>query len=285
MACGVAKFAQQLALRLSVPFDGVRSMGQYLYPLVNLKCAETSVYEPYPGNGLSCLQRYDLFLHDWRRYPGEHEEAWVKWAQKVYAADPSISAAVKSYRADVLTAWCPSLIQGTRPSGQLRVLIFGMGHKRQIDKLERLKKLLESTGYDYTVEVSTGVHEGSPWDQAWQETHTTLTTIFGHHFRLLGYLADDALVDAMRQCHLAALFFESGVRANNTTVWAALEAGMPLLTNLDHESPEELQHGVTVLDLFKTRSLLSQPLDTIAKAGKAAAQARSWPRLLSVLVA
>lgn len=277
MACGVAKFSHELAQRLGVPCESILD-AQRTCPLVSVKPSEIP-----EGICESPVGTYDLFLHDFA-YTLRNVR-WVAQARKVYAANATIWRDLQDIRQDVTLAWCPSLIQGKPSGGQLRVLMFGMGHKRQREKLEKLKRLLDATGYDYSVEVSTAIHEGSPWDQTWQATEQTLSGVFGHHLRLLGYLADDALAEALGTVHLAALFFEPGVRANNTTIWAALEAGVPVLTNLDADSPPELVHGQTVLDLSRTRALSNQPLDVIAQAGKEAAQARSWPRLLSVLVA
>lgn len=277
LTCGVAKFNHALAQRLGIPCESLLTADR-ICPLVSVKPSEIP-----EGLCEHPMGTYDLFLHDYR--DTERERRWVDRARKVYAANESIWLALRPLRPDVILAWCPSLIRGQAMTGRFRVLLFGMAHKRQMDKLKKLRKLLDHLGYDYTVEVSTGIHEGSPWDEAWQEAQADLSSLFGHHLRLLGYLADDALAERLTQVHLAALFFEKGVRANNTTVWAALDAGIPVLTNLDPESPQELVHRETVLDLGQTRSLLNQPLDRIAKAGQVAAQARSWPRLLSVLVA
>jgi hypothetical protein len=45
----------------------------------------------------------------------------------------------------------------------------------------------------------------------------------------LGYLADDALGSKeLRECTALRMFFDPAVRANNTTFWAAVEAGSRL---------------------------------------------------------
>lgn len=275
MTCGVAKFNHELASRLGIPCEAI-GMQPRACPLVSVKPSEVTEDVRFGPD-------YDLFLHDFE--PSARNVAWVVGAKALYAANELIALELEELRPDVRVAWCPSLVHRQRSAGQFRVVLFGMGHKRQVDKLKRLKKLLDATRYDYTVEVSTGIHEGSPWDRSWLETKDTLTALFGARLRLLGYLADDALVDVLSQSHLAALFYEGGVRANNTTLWAALEAGVPVITNLDAASPMELEHKRTVLDLYQTRSLTAQPLAQIAEKGKAVAQKYSWPRLLSVLVA
>lgn len=280
MTCGVARFNTQLAERLGVPCEAIAGEDR-AYPLISIKPSEIpSAAWLWPHRSMD----YDLFLHDFT--PTERHVTWAHFARKVYAANELIALQVQAcVSRSVTVAWCPSLVQGQPRRGNFRVVMFGMGHKRQPDTLKKLKRLLDATHLDYTVDVSTGIHEGSPWDRAWQETESLLRGVFGGRLRLLGYLADDALVDVLHGADLAALFYEDGVRANNTTIWAALEAGVPVMTNLDAASPLELNHRETVLDINQTRTLANQPLGRIAEAGKQAAQGRAWPRLLSVLVA
>lgn len=279
MTCGVARFNQQLAARLDVPCEAIYAE-RGRTPLVSIKPSEITT-EGYLWPYQDMV--YDLFLHDFE--PTPRNVTWASHARRVFAANELIAMEVKTYvYRDPVLAWCPSLLQGTARRGSFRVVLFGMAHKRQEPLLLRLKGLLDRTGWDYSVEVSTGIHEGSPWDRTWAETRDTLSSLFGPRLHLLGYLADDALVAVLKESDLAALFYEEGVRANNTTLWAALEAGIPVLTNLDAASPMELVHGETVLDLYQTRSLLHQPLDVIGDAGARACHGRSWPRLLSVLL-
>jgi hypothetical protein len=61
--------------------------------------------------------------------------------------------------------------------------------------------------------------------------------IFGDKLRVLGYLGDDALAKELREVDAVAAFFVPALRANNTSAWAALEAGKPLYTNTDEYSP------------------------------------------------
>ena len=279
MTCGVARFNHQLAARLDIPCEAIYAE-RGRTPLVSIKPSEIGA-EGYlwPYQDIT----YDLFLHSFE--PTPRTVTWTSHARRVYAANDLIAQDIQTYvYRDPIVAWCPSLVQGAKVHGAFRVLMFGMAHKRQVPLLQRLKALLERSHLDYTVEVSTGIHEGSPWDRSWQETRDTLAGVFGPRLRLLGYLADDALVSAMGQAHLAALFYEDGVRANNTTLWAAMDSGLPVMTNLDAASPLELEHGATVLDLQHTRSITSYNLGAIAQQGQQAARARSWPRLLSVLL-
>jgi hypothetical protein len=50
-------------------------------------------------------------------------------------------------------------------------------------------------------------------------------------------------------CTYLAAFFEKGLRANNTTVNAAMECGCAVITNLDAHSPAGLAHMKNVIDI------------------------------------
>ena len=50
-------------------------------------------------------------------------------------------------------------------------------------------------------------------------------------------------------CTYLAAFFEKGLRANNTTVNAAMECGCAVITNLDEHSPAGLVHMKNVIDI------------------------------------
>lgn len=225
--CGVAKFSQRLADRLGVPC--VRSLhvvNSYRRPLLSIKGAEL---DSLTAPGVD----FDLFVHDARGLVWE----LALTAGRVFAANRVIARQLQGIRPDVIAAWCPSLIQGDDSRASYNVLTFGMAHKLQIAQYERLKADLDAEhGDDYTVRVSTAVHEGSPWD-ATADVADQLRAIFGSKLRVLGYLADDALVREMHEADAVALFFPEGVRENNTTYWAAVEHGRRIITNRDADSP------------------------------------------------
>lgn len=240
--CGVAKFNQQLAQKLGVPFDSFTAFHRYQYPLVSIKHAEMLA-------DVDAVFRspFDLFLHDW------HDSALVHAATNVYAANQQIARRARDCgRQEVIEAFCPSTLQGNPTRAPLNVLTFGMAHKLQLPYYEKLKTLLDGSGQDYTVSVSTAVHEGSPWD-AVSEAGEKLRQIFGGRTRVLGYLADDALAKELRDCSMTAMFFDPALRANNTTFWASLDAGAPVITNRDADSPfvaSTLVADIDALDAF-----------------------------------
>lgn len=222
--CGTAKFSHQLAQRLGVPC--VTKVGVSDRPLVSVRASEMT-WTPFRP------KQFDLFLHD-AESGSASCEAWVKAAGRVWAANADIADQLRPWRPDVLVAFAPSTIQGTPSRGAISVLTFGMAHKLRLPPYRRLADLLH--GRDYTIEVSTAVHEGSPWD-ATAQVGAALRTIFQDRVRVLGYLADDALVRELQACSVVAVFFDPALRENNTTFWAAHASGKPIVTNLDERSP------------------------------------------------
>ena len=73
--------------------------------------------------------------------------------------------------------------------------------------------------------------------------------IFPTELFFLGNLSDVAVSNWLRATTFFAAFFDGGVRANNTSVSAALEQGAVVITNLDRYSPEEYVHLDNVIDI------------------------------------
>lgn len=160
---------------------------------------------------------FDLFLHD---------RAVAQWlvgrARRVFYADE---------------VGCPATVTGNPTRGSYKVLTYGMAHKRVIHHFEKLKAQLDQEHPDYTISLSTAVHEGNPWDASMQDSEASLRELFGDKFRFLGFLADDALAKELQECDAVAAYFTPALRANNTSAWAAIEAGKTLYTNRDEHSP------------------------------------------------
>lgn len=232
--CGVARFNQQLAGRLGVPllsFD----KHPVAHPLVSVKGSEFGFDRPDWPLIVLWYRRYDLFLHD--NPHGLCLNECVRNARRVYAGNQSIAAHLRHVREDIIEAFCPSTIAGNQSRGAYRVLVFGMAHKLLLPHFESLKQQLDIEHPDYTVELSTAVHEGSPWDEALTESVDAMRGIFGDKLRVLGFLGDDALAKELREVDAVAAYYTPALRANNTSAWAALEAGKKLYTNTDADSP------------------------------------------------
>lgn len=278
LTCGVAKFNQQLAEKLGVPCLTI-DKHPVAHPLVSVKSDENNDW-PLQANW---YRTFDLFLHD--RPHGLSSWSVLQKANAVYTATPGIAAYVRQVCGATPTeAYCPSTLAGNPTRGTLNILTFGMAHKLQADRFRQLKALLERTEPHYTISASTAIHEGSPWGETFERSIACLRSIFGDHLRVLGFLGDDALAKELRDCQAAALFYDPAVRANNTTLWAALDAGTPVITNLDADSPKELQHGVSVFDLAQLTEWPDAAACRVVRAGGAkASDAYSWDHLLAVL--
>lgn len=218
--CGVAKFNQQLAQRLGVPCLQMSRLTRH--PLISYKPSEMEGDDWFPYfDQYVCRGGYDLLLHDRTL---REDDALVERASRVFYADE---------------IGCPSTIDGNTHRGAYRVLVFGMAHKLVLPHFETLKAQLDDEHTDYTIELSTAVHEGSPWDEALSESVAAMRHIYGGRLRVLGFLGDDALAKELQEVDAVAAYFVPALRANNTTYWAAVEAGKTIYTNRDELSPKE----------------------------------------------
>ena len=112
-----------------------------------------------------------------------------------------------------------------------------------------------------------------------------LQALFGGHVYFMGYLSDTAVYNHLVECTYLAAFFEKGLRANNTTVNAAMEVGCAVITNLDEHSPAGLVHGRNVIDINRCERLPN--LDEAGAIGRAARDiahaAYGWDQLVTQL--
>ncbi len=259
--CGIAKWNARLAQELGVPHQPLADTTAK-HPLISIKLSELDAYA-VDRLAARSTGSYDLLWH------GPELGVISTRAAMVWHAE---------------TLGCPSPLQGNPTRPGLTVLCFGFAHKIQHAPFMQLKGLLERSQHDYTVCVSTGIHEGHPWDVTTAESKALMATMFGPHLRWLGFLADDAIAKELRDAHLVALFYDPAVRANNTTVWAALDTGTPVITNLDNRSPAELQHGVSVFDLAQlTEWPDAAACRVVRHGGRRAASVYSWERVLQHL--
>ncbi len=281
--CGIAKFNRRLAAELHVPCVPILGLehSRYAHPLVSVNPAEFSQYDRYV---FVVPQAYDVFLHGFD--PTDRFALQLaKGATRVWVGNPAIAEAVKPTRPDARVAWCPGTICvsfDTVPT--IRVLTFGMAHKLDAGRYRRLRDLLEASRQTYRVDVSTALHERTPWEDALPELEAEMGTLFGSHVRLLGNLSDAAMSQALIDATALAAFFPGGVRSNNTTVWAALEHGCPVITNLDEQSPLMFAHNVTVFDVDALTEWPSRvALQQVSTNGWAMLGAYSWRALAKFL--
>ena len=210
--CGVAKANHRLARELGVPVKPLTEPATY--PLVSIKPSELPS-EPYIR-----APRFDLWLHGPVPRPWRLKER----ATRIFHAHET---------------GCPSTVEGNPTRGAYRVLTFGMAHKLVLPHFQALKARLDWEQPDYTLHLSTAVHEGSPWDAALTDSVCAMRAIFGDRLRILGFLGDDALARELQDCDAVAMFFTPALRANNTSYWAAKAAAKVIYTNRDAQSPQE----------------------------------------------
>ena len=287
--CGIAKFNAILAKHLDVPVVGIRAveLGSYRLPLLSIKLSE---FTPADAADLDLWGRahagaFELFLH---AFDGtEIEKRLVASAARVYCGNSELQAQLRPERPDVHELFCPGTILTPQrfQRTELSVFTFGMAHKIRVPLYRRLRDLLDATGKSYSVYVSTALHENTNFDGSFVVRFEELQAIFNGQVYFMGYLSDTAVFNHLMECTFLAAFFEKGLRANNTTVNAAMECGCAVITNLDEHSPEGLVHEKNVLDIARCERL--PEMDEAQRIGRAAreiAHARyGWDQLVAQL--
>ena len=241
--CGVAKWNLRLARELGVP---LLKLGQpAIRPLISVKPSEIHEWE-HP----QFKAPYDLILHGWHIAPKSEREMmrnrrWVFGADRVWTVAPEHLEALRAIRPDVQVLPCPATVETPNPRAATTYLTFGMAHKTT-QVLKHYEAFRDAhAGEDYTILLSVGVHEGSPWDDALESSATALRQIFGEdRVEVLGFLSDAALHREILAATACLAFYEPALRANNTTAWAVLERGKELITNRDEQSPDVLDAPV-----------------------------------------
>ena len=251
--CGIAKFNTILAKHLSVPVVGIRAveLGEYRQPLLSIKLNEFTGSDAADLDAWSAAHtgRFELFLHAFDGTPVE--QRLVSSAARVYCGNTQLYRELRPARPDIQELFCPgTLLNPLRfQRTELSVFTFGMAHKIRVPLYRRLRDLLDASGKSYSVYVSTALHENTSFDGSFVVRFEELQSIFGGQVYFMGYLSDTAVFNHLVDCTFVAAFFEQGLRANNTTVNAAMECGCAVITNLDEHSPAGLVHMKNVVDI------------------------------------
>jgi hypothetical protein len=133
--------------------------------------------------------------------------------------------------------------------------------------------------------VSTALHENTSFDGSFIVRHEELLSIFDGRVYFMGYLSDTAVFNHLVDCTFLAAFFEKGLRANNTSVNAAMECGCAVITNLDEDSPRGFTHMKNIIDINVCDRLpdFSQA-EKIGRAAREIAHAQyGWDQLVAQL--
>jgi hypothetical protein len=224
--------------------------------------------------------RGEVFLHDWAGL--ELERQVVARARRVHCGNLEIQERVRGLNPESLSVWTPGLLVDRRryEPAELTVFSFGMAHKIRTDMFERLRELLDGGGRSYAVYVSAATHETATLEDA-QAVFEEMHAIFPHLY-FLGNLSDVAVYNQLVQSTFFAAFFPGGVRANNTTVAAAMETGAVVITNLDGHSPPEFVHMENMIDVGRCSELPADEatLERLRGNARETARARGWAQLV-----
>jgi hypothetical protein len=280
---GVARFNELLAERLGVPLYGIDDEGPgWAGAILSFKVGELN---PVERDALcERVERTgwegELFLHD---FAGLELERWlVARAARVHCGNLEIYEQVRGLNANVQALWAPGLLVDRRvyESAELTVFSFGMAHKIRAPMFRRLRELLDELGRPYAVYVSAANHETATLEDA-EAIFAEMHEIFPS-FYFVGNLSDVAIYNMLRQSTFFAAFFDKGVRANNTSVAAAMETGAVVITNLDADSPPEYEHMRNVIDIERCAELPTDPelLSRMRANAVEAARARGWSELV-----
>ena len=270
--CGIAKFNTILARHLELPVVGIGTgdLAKYRRPLLSIKVSEFSEHDAAELDrwGQAHTKRFELFLH---AFDGtETERRLLAAAGRVCVANSELHETLRPARPDVEEMFCPGTILSPQrfQKTELSVFTFGMAHKIRVPLYRELRDLLDATGKTYSVYVSTALHENTSFDGSFVVRFEELQSIFDRHVYFLGYLSDTAVYNHLMDCTFIAAFFEKGLRANNTSVNAAMECGCAVITNLDEHSPAGLVHMKNVIDVNRCDRL--PDVDVTQRIGSAA---------------
>jgi hypothetical protein len=287
--CGIAKFNAILAKHLEVPVVGIgdAALGVYRRPLLSIKMSEFTSEHAAQLDSWSVARagQFELFLH---AFDGTAiEQRLVASASRVYCGNSELYRDLRPARPDIQELFCPGTILNPQrfQRTELSVFTFGMAHKIRVPLYRRLRDLLDASGHTYSVYVSTALHENTSFDGSFVVRFEELQSIFNGNVYFMGYLSDTAVYNHLMDCTFLAAFFEKGLRANNTSVNAAMESGCAVITNLDEHSPAGLVHMKNVIDVNLCEAL--PDVDAARRIGTAARQTAhadyGWDRLVAQL--
>jgi hypothetical protein len=287
--CGIAKFNMLLARHLGLPVVGIGSedLATHQTPLLSVKLSE---FTPTDAQSLDAwvavhVGQFELFLH---AFDGTAVESRLLLAaSRVYCGNRELSRTLSPVRPDIVELFCPGTLLNPQrfQRTELSVFTFGMAHKIRVPLYRRLRDLLEATGHTYSVYVSTALHENTSFDDSFVVRFRELQDIFNGQVYFMGYLSDTAVFNQLVDCTFLAAFFEKGLRANNTSVNAAMECGCAVITNLDEDSPDGLVHMSNVIDINLCDRL--PDFEEAARIGRAAREVAhadyGWDQLVAQL--
>lgn len=292
LTCGVAKFNSILASQLGIEVVGVfdSRAPKFQQPLLSIKISE------FDSGDIEKLNKYldatigqqtfRIFLHDFSGT--EIELRLIRHAEVVYSGNSEITEQLQKVYPNVKEMWAPPMLLSTQTFNEtdLAIFSFGMAHKVSSDFYEKLSSLLEATKKSYCLYISTGLHENTSFEGSFTDALGQLDTIFGNKIYFMGFLSDVAVYNYLTKSTFLAAFFAKGVRANNTSVNAAMRSGCVVITNLDRLSPPLFIHGENILDIHQLKELPTDPrvLSNLSNNAKQTAADLEWEPFVKKMI-
>jgi len=273
---GVAKFGETIAEKLQIPFIGFTQLDQLQQDstvLLSVSFFMTDIeLETEVWRFLSLVEEKNisflLFFHTFDNLPIEH--ALIKHAHTIYAANEEIYQRLSFTDKPKKSVWSPPLLSNGLKKNDfaLNIFSFGMAFKIQTRQHKLLAAKLKQFKIDYIIRFSTGFHEKANFGK-YDELAHQLEGIYGDKVQFYGFLSDEAVGYFINISNLYVNFFPKGVRSNNTTIFAVMKKGCPVVTNLDIYSPHWMKRNKNILDVQEiTKDTISKSI--LSKIGKQA---------------
>ncbi len=247
--CGIAKFNAILAKHLEVPVVGIRAveLGQPAAPARSRSSCRSSrtLTRPTWTSGASATPGGSSCSCTRSTAPRSSARLIAVGRQDLLRQQRTGHSNCTSFRPDAQELFCPARDPepaAVRAHGPVDLHVRHGAQDPRAAVPRVCVTCSTPTGQTYSVYVSTALHENTSFDGSFVVTFEELQSIFNGQVYFMGYLSDTAVFNHLLDCTYLAAFFEKGLRANNTTVNAAMEQGCSVITNLDEHSPAGLVH-------------------------------------------
>ena len=288
MACGVARFNSALANTLSIELGELEDL--CASSLLSLKVEELNLDSIHALEFYFAQQRVaGVIFHGWG---GTKLELLIAQnSDFIFTLNGYVSREIEAATGKkVCFLSTPGSFLGMNQPHQIEkrllILTFGMVHKLKAQRYEQLWSILEGDFRNPLLLFSTAVHTGEDnIDSVWS-LEKEISKCYEGPFEFLGVLSDATLYRYLSQVHIVVAFFDTGVRDNNSSAIAAMQAGKLLVTNSDSYSPKWMKHGVNFLDINRIKSIpTSEVVMRIAKQAAKDTQGITFSKMSSEILA
>jgi hypothetical protein len=301
---GVAKFGVRLAAELGCRFYGVEEALELAREGV---CGHVLLSTKFQDlDDIDCIKWYRLleiidkpeltisiFLHSFHHL--DIELKLLSRSRNIFAGNSEILHKCEDLNFYPKQLWCPNLIESgqkvskkpriVRPRNFVNLFTFGMAHKVSFARVCQSVEEVSGLGIDFILTVSTSKHEKIEAKQ-FRNIQSLLTDRFPGQIKFLGFLDDDAIFEKAGEMDAALLLFNPAVRANNTTMYTAMELNLPVICKVDRFSPVWLEdkHNFLNIDKLSKSDFTAPNLERISNnASRIVRSEYSWYRLVQAL--